>query len=205
LAASRAWKNTSGFWAVPRTTGASGVIARDLKARTSSPGSSARTSSSASTSILSTSWDVRNPSKKWRNGTRERRLATCATSAKSCASWTELAASIAHPVVRACITSLWSPKIDRACVARVRAATWMTAGVSSPAILNMFGIIRSRPCDDVNVVPSAPRWRAPWSAPAAPASDCISMTSGTTPHRLGRAAAIQSSADSPIGDAGVIG
>ncbi len=50
------------------------------------------------------------------------------------------------------MTSLWSPKIESACVARVRAATWMTAGVSSPAILNMLGIIRSRPCDAVNVV-----------------------------------------------------
>ena len=132
-------------------------------------------------------------------------MAAWATSARSCASCTELAASIAHPVVRACITSLWSPKIDRACVATVRAATWMTAGVSSPAILNMFGIIRSRPCDEVNVVPSAPSWRAPWSAPAAPPSDCISTTSGTTPHRFGCAAADQSSACSPIGDAGVIG
>ena len=45
------------------------------------------------------------------------------------------------------MTSLWSPKIDSACVAIVRAATWMTAGVSSPAILNMLGIISSRPCD----------------------------------------------------------
>jgi para-aminobenzoate synthetase component 2 len=38
-------------------------------------------------------------------------------------------------VVRAAITSLWSPKIERACVASARAATWMTAGESSPAIL----------------------------------------------------------------------
>ena len=67
--------------------------------------------------ILSISCDVRKPSKKWRNGTRARSVAACATSAKSCASWTEPAASIAQPVVRACITSLWSPKIDRACVA----------------------------------------------------------------------------------------
>ena len=33
---------------------------------------------------------------------------------KSCASWTELDASMAQPVVRACMTSEWSPKIDRA-------------------------------------------------------------------------------------------
>ena len=66
------------------------------------------------------------------------------------------AASIAQPVVRAAITSLWSPKIDSAWVAMVRAATWMTVGVSSPAILNMLGIISSRPCEAVNVVASAP-------------------------------------------------
>ena len=85
---------------------------------------------------------------------------------------------MAKPVVRAAITSLWSPKIDSACVAMERAATWMTAGVSSPAILNMFGSISNRPCDAVNVVASVPVWSAPWSVPAAPASDCISMTSG---------------------------
>ena len=81
----------------------------------------------------------------------------------------------------------------------------MTAGVSSPAILNMLGIIRSRPCDAVKVVANAPFWSAPWSAPAAPASDCISTTSGTLPHRLERSAADQSSQCSAIGDAGVIG
>jgi hypothetical protein len=32
--------------------------------------------------------------------------------------------------------------IERAWVATVRAATWTTVGVSSPAILNMFGIRR---------------------------------------------------------------
>ena len=91
------------------------------------------------------------------------------------------------PVARACITSLWSPKIDRAWVAMVRAATWITAGVSSPAILNMLGIISSRPCDAVNVVASAPFCSAPCSAPAAPASDCISTTSGTDAPQVGPA------------------
>ena len=173
--------------------------------RTSSSRTSARMSSSSSTAILLISCEVRKPSKKWRNGIRARSVAACAISAKSCASCTEPAASIAQPVVRACMTSLWSPKIERACVAIVRAATWMTAGVSSPAILNMLGIIRSRPCDAVKVVASAPFWSAPWSAPAAPASDCISTTSGTLPHRFGRPAADQSSQCSAIGEAGVIG
>ena len=36
-------------------------------------------------------------------------------------SWTELEASIAQPAPRTDITSLWSPKIDKACVASVRA------------------------------------------------------------------------------------
>jgi hypothetical protein len=103
------------------------------------------------------------------------------------------------------MTSLWSPKIDSAWVATVRAATWMTAGLSSPAILNMLGSINSRPCDAVKVVPKAPFCTAPCRAPAAPASDCISTTSGTAPHRFVRPAALQASANSPIGDAGVIG
>ena len=154
---------------------------------------------------MSTSCDVRNPSKKWRNGTRVRSVAAWATAAKSWASCTLPAASMAQPVVRACITSEWSPKIDSAWVATVRAATCITHGVSSPAILNMFGTISSRPWDAVNVVAKAPFCTAPCSAPAAPASDCISTTSGTEPHRLGRPAADHSSASSAIGDDGVIG
>jgi hypothetical protein len=132
-------------------------------------------------------------------------VAACAISAKSCTSWTEADASIAQPVIRAVITSLWSPKIDSAWVAIVRAAMWKTVGVSSPAILNMLGIIRSRPCDAVNVVASDPACSAPWIVPAAPASLCISMTSGTVPKIFRRPAAVQASAISPIGEAGVIG
>ncbi len=82
-------------------------------------------------------------------------------SAKSCASCTFAEQSIAHPVERAAITSLWSPKIDSACAASERAATCNTAGVSSPAILNMFGIINSNPCDAVKLVASAPVCSAP--------------------------------------------
>ena len=43
----------------------------------------------------------------------------------------------------------------------VRAATWTTAGVSSPAILNMLGTISRRPCEAVKVVPKAPACKAP--------------------------------------------
>jgi hypothetical protein len=90
-------------------------------------------------------------------------------------------------------------------VASARAATCRQNGVSSPAILNRSGSIKSRPCDAVNVVVSAPVISAPWTAPTAPPSDCISVTSGTSPHRLGLRSAAHASACSPIADAGVIG
>ena len=66
-------------------------------------------------------------------------------------------------------------------------------GVSSPAILYMLGIISSRPCDAVKVVVSAPACSAPWTAPAAPPSDCISTTSGTVPQMFCRPSADHSS------------
>ena len=65
----------------------------------------ALTSSSERTSILLTSCDVRNPSKKCTNGMRDANVALCATSARSCASCTELEQSIAQPVIRAAMTS----------------------------------------------------------------------------------------------------
>ena len=90
-------------------------------------------------------------------------------------------------------------------MATVRAETWMTAGVSSPAILNMLGIISRSPCEAVKLLDRAPLCSAPCSAPAAPASDCISTTSGTVPQRFGFPAAAQASAASPMGEDGVIG
>ena len=68
---------------------------------------------------------------------------------------------MAKPVARACMTSLWSPKMERACVASVRAEMWKTVGVNSPAILNMFGILSSSPCEAVKVQVSAPVCKAP--------------------------------------------
>ena len=56
---------------------------------------------------------------------RDSSVAACAMAAKSCASCTEFEHSIAKPVCRQAITSEWSPKIDSACVASVRAATCM--------------------------------------------------------------------------------
>ena len=95
--------------------------------------------------------------------------------------------------------------MESAWAASARAATCKTVGVSSPAILYMLGIIRSRPWDDVNVVASEPPWRAPWMAPAAPASLCISMISGTVPQRFLMPRDDHSSDHSPMGEAGVMG
>ncbi len=65
-----------------------------------------------------------------------------------------------------------------------RAVTWKTAGSSSPAILNMLGIISSRPCDAVNVVASEPVCSAPWTLPTAPPSLCNATTDGMVPQRF---------------------
>ena len=81
----------------------------------------------------------------------------------------------------------------------------MTVGVSSPAILNMFGSFSIRPCEAVKVVLNAPACSAPCTAPAAPPSLCISITCGTRPHRFFWPSADQASASSPIVDEGVIG
>jgi len=205
LAASRAWKKTSGFCAVPRSFGAFGLRARRRCSEMSSSSIIALMASSLIASILEISCDVRKPSKKCRNGIRLRSVEACATIAMSCASCTPDEARRAKPVWRADITSEWSPKMLRACVASVRAATCMTVGVSSPAILYMLGIISRRPCDAVNVVHNAPAWRAPWTAPAAPPSLCISVTSGIAPQMFGLPTCDHESASSPIGDAGVIG
>src|SRR5664279_926434 len=109
------------------------------------------------------------------------------------------------PVWRVAIASWWSPKIDSAWAATARAATCITVLVSSPAILYMLGIISSRPCDDVNVVPSAPACSAPCRAPAAPPSLCISMTLGTVPQMFFLPTDDHASDDSPMGDDGVMG
>ena len=65
-------------------------------------------------SIFWISWLVRKPSKKCRKGTEASMADRCATSARSVASWTELEASMAKPVWRQAMTSLWSPKMFRA-------------------------------------------------------------------------------------------
>ena len=95
--------------------------------------------------------------------------------------------------------------MDRACPATARAATWNTPGKSSPAILYMLGIMSRRPCEAVKVEVSAPPTRKPWTAPAAPASDCISRMATTWPIRFFLPWAAHSSASSPMTDDGVMG
>jgi hypothetical protein len=121
------------------------------------------------------------------------------------ASWTEQELRRAKPVCRHAITSWWSPKMDRPWAAMARADMWKTVLVSSPAILYMFGIMRRRPWLAVKVVVRAPVVRAPWTAPAAPASDCISTTSGTVPQMFFLPCAEYSSASSAMGLEGVMG
>ena len=109
------------------------------------------------------------------------------------------------PVWRQAITSWWSPKMDRAWLARARADTWNTVGSISPAILYMFGIIRSRPWEAVKVEVRAPAWREPCTAPAAPASLCISVTLTVSPQRFFFPWAAHSSMFSAMVEDGVIG
>ena len=136
---------------------------------------------------------------------RDSSVAAWAISAKSIASWTLAELSMAKPVARACITSLWSPKMESACVASVRAEMWNTVGVSSPAILNMLGILSSSPCDAVKVQVSAPVCSAPCTAPAAPPSLCISTTEGIVPQRFLTPSDAHWSHHSPMFEEGVMG
>ena len=85
-----------------------------------------RRSESSRASIFATSWEVRNPSKKWRNGTGSSVVAW-ATRARSCASCTDEAHGIANPS-SAQPSRRGSPKIESACVATVRAAVYDERG-----------------------------------------------------------------------------
>ena len=69
----------------------------------------------------------------------------------------------------------------------------------------MLGIIKSNPCEAVKVEAKDPACAAPWTVPAAPASDCISTTLTFVPKIFLRPAADQASTYSAIVDDGVIG
>ena len=68
------------------------------------------------------SCDVLNPSNIFKKGILECNVAEVAIIAISCASCALFPNNIANPVPLTAITSLWSPKIDSACVAKARAA-----------------------------------------------------------------------------------
>ena len=78
-------------------------------------------------------------------GTRALTADRWATAARSMHSWTQEEASWAKPVWRQAITSEWSPKMEKALVPTVRAATWMTPGRSWPEIRYRGGTISIRP------------------------------------------------------------
>ena len=129
----------------------------------------------------------------------------CATAAKSAACWTLPLDSMAKPVWRQFITSLWSPKMEKAWVPTVRDATCSTPGRRSPEMRCMVGIISIRPWDAVKLVARVPASSAPWQAPQAPASDCISTRRTVWPKMFFFPLADQSSACSAMGLEGVIG
>ena len=91
------------------------------------------------------SCDVLKPSKKCINGTLACSVAAWAIKAMSCASCALFEQSMAKPVWRHAITSVWSPKMESAWWASARALTCITKLVNSPAILYMLGIINNKP------------------------------------------------------------
>ena len=139
------------------------------------------------------------------NGTLDLIAARCAIPARSITSCTLPDDSIAKPVCLQFITSEWSPKIENACVPTVLDATCRTPGCLCPEILCIVGIISISPCDDVNEVAKLPASSAPCTAPAAPASDCISTNFTGWPNRFSLPLADHSSVFSAIGEDGVIG
>ena len=162
-------------------------------------------SSSGTVWIFWISWDVRNPSKKCINGTCPLMVDKWATAAKSAHSCTLALQSIAKPVLRQPITSEWSPNMDMVCVPTVRAAMWSTTGFNWPDKRCNTGIMSIKPCDAVKVEQRLPASEAPWTAPIAPASDCISTSLTGCPKRFFRPCADQASTCSAMGDDGVIG
>ena len=101
--------------------------------------------------------------------------------------------------------SVWSPKMEWWLEVTTREATCMTLGRNWPPMAYMAGIISIRPWEEVKVVVRAPACREPWQVPAAPASDCIWMTSTVEPNRFFRPLADHSSTFSAMGEEGVMG
>ena len=89
-------------------------------------------------------------------------------------------------------------------VATVLAATWITPGSISPAILYILGIISRSPWEAVKVEARDPLIKAPWRVPAAPASLCISINFTGAPNKFNLSWLKESIFDA-IGLDGVIG
>mmetsp|Transcript_97806 Transcript_97806/g.276849 ORF Transcript_97806/g.276849 Transcript_97806/m.276849 type:complete len:372 (-) Transcript_97806:35-1150(-) len=196
---------TSGFWLLPRMMGCSGERADFRCALRASWSMRLCIWAVFRYWIVLISWDVRKPSWKCTMGTRALSVARCATSARSWQSCTHWLESMPQPVARAAITSWWSPKMESAELARDRAATCMTQGSSSPAILYMFGIMSSRPWEDVKVVGRPPTAAEPCRDPAAPASDCSCCTFRLLPNTFLTPFTDHISQISAMGDDGVMG
>ena len=128
------------------------------------------------TSTFCSSWLVLKPSKKFRKGILPLIAAKWLIAVRSITCWGELSERKAKPVLLAAYISWWSPKIDKAWVARLLAATCITQGNISPAILYILGIINKSPWLAVKVVVKHPACKEPWTIPAAPASLSISTT-----------------------------
>lgn len=203
--ASAFWKKVSWNWPSWRECGLFGFRPRARWARSSSQGTICCMASYGITIGLLISCEVRKPSKKFMKGTEVFSVAMWLTSAMSIVCCTLLPARIANPVCRVAITSVWSPKMHSACLVIARAATWKTSGFSAPAMMYMLGTMSSSPWEDVNVVTLAPTSTTPWHAPAAPASDCICVTSQISPKRFLRPAPAQFATQSPMAVAGVMG
>ena len=88
----------SEFWAVPRVTGFSGFNARLRNSDNALVSSSLMSASSSIISIFWISCEVRNPSKKCMNGTRDLMAIRWAMPARSITSCTLPEASMAKPV-----------------------------------------------------------------------------------------------------------
>ena len=83
------------------------------------------------------------------------------------------------------------------------------AGNYSVVVSNVYGSVNSEDArltvNPTVVVVSAPAWRDPWTAPAAPASDCISTSRTVSPKMFLWPLAAHSSVYSAMLDEGVMG
>ena len=165
----------------------------------------ARMSSSVSCSILATSCEVRKPSKKCTNGTRASSVAACAISAKSMTSCTELEASMRESGgPRGHHVAVIAENGERLAGQRPRGDVENGRGQLARDLVHVRDheqqALRRRERGG-----KAPVCSAPWTAPAAPPSLCISITVGTVPQMFGFCSADHWSAHSPMLDEGVIG